>query len=376
MNFSSRLPHEIHPNALTLIIEEKRREGLRVLDLTESNPTRAGIVYPEGFLSALADPGAALYEPEPFGLPASRERIAAEYDADPQHVVMTASTSEAYSWLFKLLCDPGDEVLVPRPSYPLFEYLAALESVAVGHYGLFYDHGAWCIDFHTIESAISAKTKAIVVVNPNNPTGHFIAKRELHDLAELCAARGIAIISDEVFRDYTIAPRAESALTLGGVTNALTFTLHGLSKATGLPQMKLAWMIASGPDALIREALARLEMIADTYLSAGTPVQCALPSLLALREPVQRQIQARLRDNLDILRASGLRILEVEAGWYATVAQNRGDEFAERLLRHSDVLVQPGYFYDFESGGYLVLSLLTRPEIFREGVTRLQRELA
>jgi hypothetical protein len=372
MKFSSRLPHGIDANALSLIHEAKRAANVPVLDLTESNPTRAGIVYPDGFLSALADPRAVLYEPEPFGLRSARELIAREYNAVPDRVVMTASTSEAYSWLFKLLCNPGDEVLVPRPSYPLFDYLAALESVAVRPYGLFYDHGAWCIDFHTLERALNERTRAIVVVNPNNPTGHFIARHELDTLAALCASHGIAIISDEVFRDYAIQPRSDSVPTLGSTENALTFTLHGLSKAVGLPQMKLAWMLAGGPDHLVREAMQRLELIADTYLSAGTPVQCALPSLLALRLPVQAQIMARLRDNMEYLRATGLRTLHVEAGWYAIVSHNHGDDFAERLLRDHDVLTQPGYFYDFESSGQLVLSLLTQPRVFQPGVSRIR----
>lgn len=363
----------MEPNALTLLLEAKRRSRVAVLDLTESNPTRAGIEYPDGFLAALADPLAAVYEPEPFGLPAARELIAAEYEAGAApNVAMTASTSEAYSWLFKLLCDPGDEVLIPRPSYPLFDYLAALESISVRHYGLFYDHGAWCIDFHTIERALHERTRAVVVVNPNNPTGHFIARHELRQLRAICADRGIALISDEVFRDYAIAPRAESARTLGGSDSALTFTLHGLSKAVGLPQMKLAWMVVSGERAVVNAAMARLEMIADTYLSAATPVQCALPSLLALRGPIQSQIVARLKENLQLLRSSGLRVLEVEAGWYATVTSGRSDDFAEELLRTQNVLVQPGYFYDFEDSGSLVLSLLTRPEVFREGVSRLR----
>jgi aspartate/methionine/tyrosine aminotransferase len=329
-------------------------------------------VYPENFLSALSDPRGVAYEPEPFGLPSARELIAREYGAlSPERVVMTASTSEAYSWLFKLLCDPGDEVLVPRPSYPLFDYLAALESVRVRHYGLFYDHGAWFIDFHTIRRALNDRTRAIVLVNPNNPTGHFIAQHELRELTALCAERGLAVISDEVFRDYVISPREESAQTAGDSEEKLTFTLHGLSKTVGLPQMKLAWMIATGPDDIVREALQRLEMIADTYLSAGTPVQCALPALLNLREPVQEQIMSRLRGNLGFLRESGLRVLDVEAGWYAIVTHKRGDDFAEGLLRDCNVLVQPGYFYDFQGDGYLVLSLLTRQEIFREGVGRL-----
>ena len=371
MKFSSRLPHAIHPNALSLLLDSKRQSGTPVFDLTESNPTRAGIAYPEGFLDALSDPRAAIYEPEPFGLPSARELIAREFAADPSHVAMTASTSEAYSWLFKLLCDPGDEVLVPRPSYPLFEYLAALESVVVRNYGLFHDHGAWCIDFHTIQRELNDRTRAIVVVNPNNPTGHFIARHELRDLRTLCAGRGIAIISDEVFRDYALHLREESATTAGGENEALTFTLNGLSKTVGLPQMKLAWMISSGPDDLVREAMQRLEMIADTYLSAGTPVQCALPALLNLRQPVQQQIIRRLRDNLEFLQASGLRTLHVEAGWYAIVIHQHGADLAETLIREHNVLVQPGYFYDFENDGYLVLSLLTKTEIFRKGVQRL-----
>jgi len=361
MKFSSRLPHEFHPNSLSLLLDAKRREGVAVLDLTESNPTRAGIVYPDGFLSALSDPRAAFYEPEPFGLPAARELIAREYGATADRVVMTASTSEAYSWIFKLLCDPGDEVLVPRPSYPLFEYLAALESVVVRHYGLFYDHGSWCIDFHTLERSINDRTRAIVVVNPNNPTGHFIAKHELERLR----GPGIAIISDEVFRDYVIQKDTQ-AKPPAPPGPELLFTLHGLSKAVGLPQMKLAWMIVDGLD-----DMSRLEMIADTYLSAGTPVQCALPTLLALREPVQQQILKRLRENLEFLRGSGLRTLNVEAGWYAIVTHSHGDDFAEQLLRDRDVLVQPGYFYDFEQSGYLILSLLTRPDVFHEGITRM-----
>jgi alanine-synthesizing transaminase len=363
VRFSRRLTQELRHNALTELLLRKRAEGRRVLDLTESNPTHAGIEYPAGFLASLADEAAVRYEPEPFGLPAARAAIAREYGAPVDRVVLTASTSEAYSWLFKLLCDPGDEVLVPRPSYPLFEYLAALESVEVRHYGLFYDHG-WFIDFHTVERAVNERTRAIVLVNPNNPTGHFLRR---HELAQLTSF-GLPIISDEVFRDYRLNPAADSVGTLQDVDDAVVFTLNGLSKTVGLPQMKLAWMIASGPAA---PALSRLEIIADTYLSVGTPVQCAVPALLELREPVQRQIMARLRGNLAILGASGLRVLEVEGGWYAIVRSEEGAEI--RLLRDLDVLVQPGYFYDFEDSGYIVVSLLTRPSDFEEGIERLRR---
>jgi alanine-synthesizing transaminase len=368
MKFSRRFPHEMRPNALTELLRIKRQSGARVLDLTESNPTHAGIEYPVGFLSSLAAEAAVRYDPEPFGLRAAREVIAREYSAPVDRVVMTASTSEAYSWLFKLLCDPGDEVLVPRPSYPLFDYLAVLESATVRHYGLFYDHG-WFIDFHTIERAINERTRAIVLVNPNNPTGHFLRR---HELAQLTAF-GLPIISDEVFRDYQLRLVPDNVLTLQNVNETLVFTLNGLSKSVGLPQMKLAWMIANGPADQLREALDRLEIIADTYLSAGTPVQCALASLLELRGPVQRQIVDRLLVNLEILRGSGLRSLDVQAGWYAVVSQEEGSEI--RLLRDHDVLVQPGYFYDFEGSGYIVISLLTPTEIFKEGVERLRRSL-
>jgi hypothetical protein len=367
MRFSNRLPRDLRSNTLSELLNEKRRAGGQVLDLTESNPTRAGIEYPAGFLADLAAEAARLYEPEPFGLPAAREIIAREYGAPSDRVILTASTSEAYSWLFKLLCDPGDEILIPRPSYPLFEFLAALESVDVRHYNLFYDHG-WFIDFHTIEQAINARTRAIVLVNPNNPTGHFLRRHELSQLAGL----GIPIISDEVFRDYLLQPAADSVLTLQNIEGVLVFTLNGLSKTVGLPQMKLAWMIVNGPRGEVRDTLARLELIADTYLSAGTPVQCALASLLELRAPVQSQIIARLRDNLDFLRLSDLRVLDVEGGWYAVLAGHDEDSVVP-LLRDHDVLVQPGYFYDFERPGYFVLSLLTRPDVFREGVRRIIR---
>jgi len=349
MKLSHRLPSGQHQNRLSLLLKEKRRAGVQVLDLTESNPTHAGIVYPPGFLAALADDRALLYEPEPFGLPAARECIAREYGVPYDRVIMTASTSEAYSWIFKLLCDPGDEVLVPRPSYPLFEYLARLESVEVRHYGLFYDHG-WFIDFHTIERALNERTRVIVLVNPNNPTGHFIRRHELDRLREY----GVPIISDEVFADYLIEPAPDRVLTLRGIAD---FTLNGLSKLVGLPQMKLAWIVT-------RDAVPEMEIIADTYLSVGTPVQVALPELLKLRPLVQKQIMERIRAN----SPGG-----VEAGWYAVLPVSDDDETTCALLRDADTLVQPGYFYDFESSNRIVVSLLTPPETFQEGLARLRR---
>ena len=337
MKFSNRLPLELTINALSTLLCEKRREGIPVLDLTESNPTHAGIIYPAaGFTASIAS-----YNPEPFGLLPAREFIANTYGASADRVVLTASTSEAYSWLFKLFCDPGDEILVPRPSYPLFEYLAALESVNVRNYGLFYDHG-WFIDFHALRNAITPRTRAIVLVNPNNPTGHFLKR---HELAELVSF-GLPIISDEVFRDYLLDPAPDSVQTLQGTPGALVFTLNGLSKTVGLPQMKLAWMIATGP---AEPALQRLELIADTYLSIGTPVQMALPQLLSAKQSVQGQITKRSQKNLAFLRASGLRSLNVEAGWYAVVAYP--EEAVHALLQDHNVLVQPGYFYDFRNRG-------------------------
>jgi len=366
MTFSRRVPGELRPNAISLLLEQKRRSGARILDLTESNPTRAGIQYPEGFLEALADERAVGYEPEPFGLPFAREAIAREFGAPFERVALAASTSELYSWLFKLLCDPGDEVLTPRPSYPLFEHLAALECVSIRHYGLFYDYG-WFIDVQSVRDAITPRTRALIVVNPNNPTGNFVRAAEWAELMEICAERGLAIISDEVFRDYGLGGSFAAAESL-----CPWFRLNGLSKTVGLPQMKMAWMISQGPR--IETALERLEIIADTYLSVGTPVQCAVESLLELRAPVQSQIMARLRENLATIMDTRLRTLQVDAGWYVIVAlppRLAEEETTEKVLRESNVLLQPGYFYDFERAGYLVLSLLTPPEVFREGIAAI-----
>ncbi len=367
IHFSKRLPAERGVNELTRLVEARRAAGTEILDLTESNPTRAGITYPQGIMEALADARALRYEPEPFGLLMAREAVAREYGARPDRVILTASTSEAYSWLFKLLCDPGDEVLIPRPSYPLFEHLAALESVGVRHYGLFFDHG-WCIDFHTLRQALSARTRAIVLVNPNNPTGHFLHHHEREELLALAAGAGIAVISDEVFREYELNAANDSVRSLDGAREGLVFTLNGLSKTVGLPQMKLAWTLVSGDDRVVQEALGRLEIIADAYLSVGAPVQCALERLLALRGVVQEQICARLRQNLAVLVSSGLRTYPVEAGWTAVLS---GVPDAEELLRDRGVLVQPGYFYDFEDSGMAVVSLLTKPEIFVSGIAKI-----
>ena len=348
-----------------------------MLDLTESNPTRAGFSYPREIATALADERALRYDPSPRGLVPAREAVARYYaergrEISPEKILLTASTSEAYAYLFKLLCDPGDEILAPRPSYPLFEFLAALESVVVRQYPLRYD-GAWHVDFAELERMISARTRAIVVVNPNNPTGSFLKEDEWSRLREV--ARGIPVLADEVFADYAF--RTPLADAQGSDRNRdrqeAEFTMSGLSKIAGLPQMKLGWIVVE--DA---RAMERLELIADTYLSVATPVQVALPKLLELSKSVREQIQARTRANLDEMRRvfhnSAVQVLDVEGGWTAVLHVPRvrsEQEWTMLLLGERDVLVQPGYFYDFESEAFLVLSLLTPPEVFAEGIRRI-----
>jgi len=370
--FSSRLNWDVSPNPLARLLAEKRASGAAVLDLTESNPTRAGISYPENILDTLRSGQALRYEPSPRGMLSAREAVASYYaergrPVSPERILLTASTSEAYAYLFKLLADPGDEILTPRPSYPLFEYLAALESVKVRQYPLRYD-GAWHLDFAELERAISDRTRAIVVVNPNNPTGSFVSAEEWDRLQKL----GIPILSDEVFSDYGF----ERAAPARGEDGALMFTMSGLSKIAGLPQMKLGWIVAGGDRA--DDAMERLELIADTYLSVATPVQVALPELLGSSKDVQLQIRARTRANLVALRAaaagSPVNVLNVEGGWSGVLQVPRlrsEQEWALYLLGERDVLVQPGYFFDFESEAFLVVSLLTPREVFEEGIRRL-----
>ncbi len=335
----------------------KRASGEALYNLTESNPTHAGITYPTVIFD---DPRMMRYDPESFGLLSARERIAEEYGIAAERIVLTTSTSEGYSWLFKLLCDPGDEVLVPRPSYPLFDYLAALECVIVKPYALRY-HEGWFVDLADMQ--ISKRTKAIVVVNPNNPTGSYLKMEELEVLIQLARKHGLAIISDEVFSDYELIPGGVPSLV--NVEGVMTFCLNGLSKLIGMPQMKLGWIIVND-----FEARERLELIADTYLSVGTPVQCALPKLLAIKRDIQEQIMSRVRDNLMAIPQAR----QVEGGWYAVLQVPRiksEEQWALQLLESYNVLVQPGYFYDFESEAFLVLSLLTPTGVFREGIRRL-----
>ncbi len=377
--FSTRFHWDLAPNRLTRLLGEKRNAGAEVLDLTESNPTRAGFSYPLQIIEALADPRALRYDPQPAGLVAAREAVCRYYAGsgcavEPERVLLTASTSEAYQYLFKLLTDPGDEVLVPRPSYPLFEFLATMESLRVVSYPLVYA-GGWSIDREALAAAVTPRTRAIVLVNPNNPTGSFVKRDELRFLQSL----GPVLISDEVFADYSFRDDPERVRTLAGGSDTLAFSMSGLSKVAGLPQMKLGWIVLSGPVAARAEAREKLEWIADTYLSVSTPVQQAAQRLIELGHGIQRQIADRVRANLAWLEQaigddSPCRVLAVEGGWYATVQvprTRREEEWALELLQEDNVLVQPGFFFDFDSEAYLVLSLLTAPAVFEEGCRRL-----
>lgn len=382
--FSSRFRWDFQPNRLTLALEQKRREGSEILDLTESNPTRAGFSYPPEILDAFRDERLLGYEPSPFGLREAREAVASYYlrrgiRVEPERILLTASTSEAYAYLFKLLTDPGDQVLVPRPSYPLFEFLATLESVAVRSYPLRY-HGHWSIDIDALISGLTKRTRAIILVNPNNPTGSYVKRGELDELARICAEREIALISDEVFSDYAFGPDPERVVTVAGQDAGLAFSMSGLSKIAGLPQMKLGWIVTAGAANQRQQAKERLEWIADTYLSVGTPVQCAAARLLTAGEGVQQQIRSRTAENLqfarDVLTGSPVSLLAVEGGWCVTLQVPRlctEEQWALELLHSVNVLLQPGYFYDFESEAFLVASLLTARSVFREGLKRLIR---
>src|SRR5262245_17507868 len=383
--FSSRVPSVLHRNRLTEAIEARRAAGQPILDLTLSNPTHAGFEYPHDLLAPLADTRALGYDPAPFGLLGAREAVARDYarqglDVPPDRIVLTASTSDAYALLFKLLADPGDEILVPRPSYPLFDHLIALEGAGARQYDLEY-HGAWTIDFDSVERALSDRTRALLVVSPNNPTGSFRSRADLDRLAATCAAQGVAIVADEVFADYEL--EAGAALAAGRVStrcDVLSFALGGLSKSVGLPQVKLGWMAVSGPDALVIAALDRLELICDTYLSVSTPVQVAAAALLDRGATVRRQIAGRVGTNYRWLAsntaASSCTCLRAEGGWYAVLqvpSIEPEEDAVVRLLRDDGVLTHPGYFFDFSHESFVVVSLLPPEPAFRDGAARLIR---
>ncbi len=420
--FSSRLPSALEENELSLAIARRRAAGLPLIDLTETNPTRVGLRYPEReILEALSAPEALRYQPDPLGLPLAREAVA-RYCAesrgarvDPARVLLTASTSEAYALLFKLLCDPGDAVLVPAPSYPLFPLLAALESVRLIEYPLRWD-GEWHLDAAGLEAALDAepRARAVLVVSPGNPTGAYLKREEHAKLTALCAARDLALIADEVFADYPSArsrglldPKLESTEPKSGnqstepessiqstrpdsriqptcaiESGALTFTLSGLSKVCALPQLKLGWCVVSGPEPLVSQSSARLELIADTFLSVGTPVQLAAPRLLELRHGLQAQLLARVEANEAALRAArgadaGWDLLAREGGWSAIlrVPDRLGEEALCLELLGRGVLAQPGYFYELPRS-HLVLSLLAPTGEFARGASLLAEALA
>jgi len=392
--FSARLPGQLEPNGFSRALARARASGRLLLDLTETNPTRVGIPYPPALISALADPAAAAYAPEPRGLLSARAAIAKKgpgrfFDQaaknrpgpffDPDHIVLTSSTSEAYSLIFKLLCDPGDRVLVPQPSYPLFDLLTRLDAVDAAPYMLEH-HGVWSIDRHSLMRASTPRTRAVLVVSPNNPTGSMLRRDDREWLATFAAERQLALIADEVFAEYPLAPRPD-AVSLRGEERALTFVLGGLSKSVGLPQMKLAWIEVTGPPDLVAPALDRLDVIADTYLSVSTPVQLAAARLLDEGSAVRAQILARLMQNLATLDQlvqahPAVSILPPEGGWSVVLrvpAVHREEELVLHLMDKESVIVHPGYFFDFPNEAYLVLSLLPDPMVFRDGVTRVLR---
>ncbi|HSY37693.1 MAG TPA: pyridoxal phosphate-dependent aminotransferase [Acidobacteriaceae bacterium] len=390
MNFSERTHWNLAENELTAAIRQRRASGRELLDLTVSNPTHCGFDYDAvALLAPLHNPKALDYEPDPFGMTTAREAVARYYSDSGaslplDRICLTTSTSEAYSFLFRLLCNPGDEVLVASPSYPLFDYIARLDDVQLREYPLLYDPNAdlvsgqgWSIDFHALEASITTKTRAIILVHPNNPTGNFASQQERAELETLCAARGLALIVDEVFLDYAIsAPRPSFAT---GASPCLTFVLSGISKVCGLPQMKASWIAACGPSSLVAEAMQRIEIIADTFLSMNAPVQHALPAWLATRHAIQAQIRERMRANLAMLdmhlQGTTVQRLAMQAGWTAVLRVPRtvgGREFVLTALDRG-VLIQPGNFYGL-GDARAVVSLLTPPEIWAAGLQLLPTE--
>lgn len=373
--FSTRTAWDTTPSDLAQAIAEARASGRPLIDLTLSNPTACGFTYDSGaILAALTDPAALRYDPIPQGLLSAREAVAGYYAShnarvDPGQILLTTSTSEAYSFLFRLLCDPGDEVLVAEPGYPLFSFLADLDSVHLRPYPLFFDFG-WWIDFASLERAIGPRTRAILLIHPNNPTGHPTSLPERHRLDELCAARNLALIVDEVFLDYSLESPIESFAT--GPHPALTFVLSGLSKIAALPQMKVAWLSVFGPAPLRDEALTRLEIIADTMLSLSAPAQHALPAWLESRELIVPQITARVRANLATLTASGLPFLHVQAGWNAILRlPTTSHSPPENLIRTAGIVVHPGSFYGISGQSRVVVSLIVPAAHFQVGTQNL-----
>lgn len=381
--FSKRTNWKLTHNRYTQAVEEARAQNIPFIDLTISNPTQSGLHYDSAaILASFADPHALSYHPQPKGLLSARLQVANYYsqdhnaEVDPESIFLTTSTSEAYSFLFRLLCDPQDEVLVPKPSYPLFDFLADLQDVRLIPYPLEYAQG-WLIDFKSLTADITPRTRAILLVHPNNPTGSYVHAEETDQLNKLCREHNLALIVDEVFLDYSFAKTPVHSFASN--REALTFTLSGLSKVAALPQMKIAWLAVSGPESLVASATQRLEVIADTYLSMSAPQQLAIPTLFSQRFSLRSQLLQRVRTNRAELQrqlAGNQRceLLDADAGWYAVlrVRTNRDDEdVAIDLLQKQQVLVHPGHFYDFPNDGYFVLSLIGNPAQFLAGVRSL-----
>ncbi len=391
--FSSRTNWHHEPNNLTRKLQQLRASGRTIIDLTLSNPTEAGFEYPgTEILDSLSNRFALQYRPEPFGLLTAREAVADYYSeknitVSPNDILLTASSSEAYAFLFTLLCEAGDNVLVPNPTYPLFEFLTQLQNVDARPYQLRYD-GEWHIDIGSVRRAVTPSTKAIVIVNPHNPTGVFLKRSELEAMNDIANQHSLALIVDEVFLDYGRG-EGNASISLSGARvgstasheETLTFTLNGISKSCGLPQMKLGWMVVSGKDELKQEVLKRLEIIADTFLSVNTPVQHALPQLLKSGRMIRRQISERVQENLSILKNalhknSSLSLLTTEGGWYAILkipGTRTEEEWAIQLLDGAGVYVFPGYFFEFQEGDFLVVSLLPSADNFRKGIEEIVR---
>ncbi len=358
--------------------------GREIIDLTVSNPTEAEFHYDEeAIMQALINPAALDYDPQPKGLRSAREAVSAyyrnhheEFEIDPESMVLTTSTSEGYSYVFRLLCNAEDEILVPKPSYPLFEFLADLQDVKLVPYPLIYDHG-WQIDFPSLCKAVNHRTRAVVVVHPNNPTGSYASAAEQEGLNNFCKEYELSLIVDEVFLDY--AHDGATRPTFASNRGALTFTLSGISKISGLPQMKLAWVVVSGPQDQVNAAMGRLEIIADTYLSLNAPIQLAAPTFLEQRNVIQPLLLDRVRENLgeldrQLASQKSCERLSLEGGWYAVLrvpALQSDEDLAVKILREKCVLVHPGHFYDFPNDGYLVLSLITPPLAFRKGIGQM-----
>jgi aspartate/methionine/tyrosine aminotransferase len=381
--FSNRLPGHADVNALSRAVARLKSAGTSIVDLTESNPTHVDLPYELDLLSAAASERALCYDPQPFGLRTAREAVSADYArrgvaVDPECIVLSASTSEAYSWLFKLLCNPGESVLIPQPSYPLFEHLTRLESVRAVPYQLEY-HGRWEIDFEEIAAATD-DVRAVLLVSPNNPTGSYVTPREADTLAGICRERGWALVSDEVFAEYALDEETP-ATEIARRASVLSFTLGGASKSLGLPQMKLAWTIVDGPVKQRIDALSRLELIADTFLPVNTPVQVAAPDLFRRAGPIRQAIHQRVSRNLsaarDVARAyPACEVLRVEGGWTAVVrvpATRSEEALTLGLVQDEHVLVHPGFFFDFSHEAFVIVSLLPQEDVFVEAFARVLR---